>query len=58
MGFRTQGYNGFEFKTDILGNYNTGHEYAAGNTALANGKKMKALTKDQRWDLLEFLKTL
>jgi processive rubber oxygenase RoxA-like protein len=37
----------FDFDTSVVGNSNKGHEYAT-----------KQLTDDQRWQLVEFLKTL
>lgn len=58
VGLRWQGYQGFTFNTAIGGNHNSGHEYAAGNTAQANGKTLACLNRMQRGDLLEFLKTL
>jgi len=47
VGFKSEGYKGFEFKTDIRGNKNTGHEYGA--------CRMK---DGERWDLIEYLKSL
>ena len=47
VGFKSEGYEGFEFKTDIRGNRNTGHEYGA-----------CAMTDADRWDLIEYLKSL
>lgn len=58
VGFISSGFDGWEYKTDQLGNFNTGHEYAAGITAQPNGEVLPALTKEQRWQLVEFLKTL
>lgn len=58
VGFVTEGYDGFLFKTDKRGNFNTGHEYAAGRTVQLDGEVLPALSYDQRMDLLEFLKTL
>ena len=62
----------FEFDTSLLGNRNTGHEYAAGETGFvtlnkqgklirdADGKivveKLPAINKSQRWALVEYLK--
>ena len=39
----------FEFDTSVVGNSNKGHEYAT---------KPGQLTDEQRWQLVEFLKTL
>ena len=58
MGLKYEGYGGTVFDTSVEGNFNIGHEYAAGNTAQPNGEVLKPLNKQQRYDLLEFLKTL
>lgn len=58
VGLKYEGYGGTIFDTSVEGNFNTGHEYAAGITAQPNGKVLKALNEKQRDDLLEFLKTL
>lgn len=59
VGFKTDGYDGFLFSTEVgRGNLNGGHEYAAGRTAQPNGTILPALTKNERLDLLEFIKTL
>ena len=58
VGYRTSGYTGFTFDTSLQGNLNTGHEYAAGKTSLANGETLPKLNKKQRLELLEYLKTL
>ena len=58
VGFRSEGYDGFLFRTSIWGNYNGGHEYAAGRTPLPDGTFLPPLTKEQRLDLLEYLKSL
>ncbi|TQV79503.1 ribonuclease E [Exilibacterium tricleocarpae] len=58
MGFRYEGFDGFSFKTFRAGDLNSGHEYAAARTERADGKQLKPLTEQQRWDLIEFLKTL
>ncbi len=47
VGFRSEGYDGFKFKTDIRGNRNRGHEYGACK-----------MTDPERWQLIEYLKTL
>ncbi|MES0490544.1 MAG: di-heme-cytochrome C peroxidase [Leptospirales bacterium] len=49
VGFITKGYDdvGFTFDTSLPGNYNTGHSY-----------KMDELTDEERWQLVEYLKTL
>lgn len=58
VGFRTEGYDGFLFKAIRRGDLNSGHEYAAGRTAQPDGRILPALNEQQRWDLVEFLKTL
>lgn len=58
VGFRSSGYNGFVFDTAIAGNDNGGHEYAAGRTAQPGGEILPALDREQRLDLLEYLKSL
>ncbi len=58
VGFKTEGYDGFRYLTDRRGNLNSGHEYAAGRTPQANGELLPPLTKEERWQLVEFLKTL
>ena len=47
VGFKSTGYDGFEFDTSIPGNANTGHEYGA-----------CGMTHEQRMDLIEYLKSL
>jgi cytochrome c5 len=58
VGFKSEGYDGFKFTTHREGDYNTGHEYAAGKTAQLDGRVLSPLNKEQRWDLIEFIKTL
>ncbi|WP_222937503.1 di-heme-cytochrome C peroxidase [Spartinivicinus ruber] len=58
VGFRYTGYQGTEFKTHITGNMNSGHEYAAGRTPQADGTELPPLTEEQRWQLIEYLKSL
>jgi len=58
VGLKTDGYNGFLFRTSIRGNDNSGHEYASGRALQPDGTILPALTKEQRLDLLEYLKTL
>lgn len=47
VGFITEGYKGFLFDTSKKGNYNTGHIY-----------KLDQLTRRERLDIVEYLKTL
>jgi len=58
VGFKTEGYDGFEFRADRRGNFNSGHEYASGRTPQPDGTVLPALDRTQRDELLEFLKTL
>ena len=58
IGFRTEGYDGFEFRSLRRGDLNSGHEYASGGTAQLNGEILPTLDEQQRWDLVEYLKTL
>ncbi|UJP05423.1 MAG: di-heme-cytochrome C peroxidase [Nitrosomonas sp.] len=58
IGLKSSGYQGFTFDTSLRGNSNHGHEYASGKTPQLNGEVLKPLTKEQRLDLLEYLKTL
>ena len=48
-----------KFDTSLKGNSNRGHEYAAGITRQIDGITVfSPLTDDQRWQLVEYLKTL
>ena len=58
IGFRSEGYDGSYMKTIRVGDLNSGHEYAAGHTPQPDGSLPPALTEEQRWQLLEYLKTL
>jgi hypothetical protein len=58
VGLKSAGYDGFVFNTAIAGNSNAGHEYTSGGTAQPNGTVLPALNREQRLDLLEYLKTL
>lgn len=58
VGFKTNGYKGFLFRTSIFGNDNGGHEYASGRSPQLNGTYLPALNKEERLDLLEYLKSL
>jgi hypothetical protein len=46
VGFISEGYGGFEFSTARVGDRNTGHEYG------------RPLSDKERWELIEYLKTL
>lgn len=58
VGLKTSGYKGFPFNVTFDGNSNGGHEYGTKGFTLPNGDKRGPLTKEERLDLLEFLKTL
>ena len=58
VGFRSEGYEGFEFKATRVGDMNGGHEYGAGRTPQMDGTQLPALTSEERWDLIEYIKTL
>lgn len=58
VGFNYTDTNGFRYDTSIYGNHNTGHEYAAGRTALPDGTFLKPLDRNERLQLLEYLKSL
>lgn len=58
VGFRYEGYKGSLFRTNRVGDMNTGHEYGAGRTAQLDGSFLPPLTEEQRWALVEYLKTL
>lgn len=67
VGFKSDGYPGFEFLTAKLGNSNAGHEFGTRDVTDKDGKVIlggdgkpayPALSEDQRWDLVEYLKSL
>jgi len=58
VGLKSTGYDGFLFRTSIWGNNNSGHEYASGRTPQPDGEFLPELTKEQRLNLLEYLKSL
>ena len=58
VGYIYTGFDGFVFDTSLPGNLNTGHEYAAGRTPQPSGETLKPLSEAERWDLVEYLKTL
>ncbi len=58
VGLRSEGYDGHRFTTFRRGDFNSGHEYGAGRTAQPDGTVLPALNEQQRWDLVEYLKTL
>ncbi|MBL4661879.1 MAG: ribonuclease E [Alcanivoracaceae bacterium] len=61
VGFASQGYDGFKFDTSKYGNHNTGHNFGNVDSQWndkTNGFGLPALTKEQRSDLLEYLKSI
>lgn len=62
VGMRHEGYAGFPFRTlvrDGPGDRNTGHEYGTRDLFGPDGKLISpALTREQRWDLIAYLKSL
>ncbi|MEN0038948.1 MAG: di-heme-cytochrome C peroxidase [Cellvibrio sp.] len=58
VGLRSEGYEGFTFKADKRGDFNTGHEYGTAHAPAVNGTKQEPLTDAERWDLVEYIKTL
>jgi mono/diheme cytochrome c family protein len=58
VGLRHAGYEGFVFDVSKPGNSNAGHEYGARSGTAANGDPQPALTREQRLDLVEYLKSL
>ena len=58
IGLRTEGYEGFTFKADKRGDFNSGHEYGTVHAPKVNGKQPEPLTDEERWDLVEYIKIL
>lgn len=58
IGLLTEGYEGFTFKANKRGDSNSGHEYGTARAPLVNGKAQEPLTDEERWDLVEYIKTL
>jgi hypothetical protein len=56
VGYRTEKFDGaFEFRTDLQGNSNAGHEFRKG---AGKGVIGRELTEEERWAIIEYLKTL
>ena len=51
----TKSDDGFELNTSLPGNSNAGHEFRDGG---GNGVIGRKLTEDERWQIIEYLKTL
>ncbi len=58
IGLRAEGYEGFTFKADKRGDFNSGHEYGTQHAPPVDGKVLEPLTDEERWDLIEYIKTL
>lgn len=58
IGLRSEGYEGFTFKANKRGDFNSGHEYGTVHAPAVNGQQQEPLTDDERWDLIEYIKTL
>lgn len=57
VGYSTECLSGaFKLDTSLAGNRNIGHEFKDGQCG--NGTIGRALTDEERWDLIEFLKSL
>jgi cytochrome c1 len=58
IGLRTEGYEGFNFRAIKRGDFNRGHEYGTAHAPAVNGQKQEPLTEQERWELVEYIKTL
>jgi hypothetical protein len=58
IGLRNGGYDGFTFRADKRGDYNHGHEYGTVHAPIVKGVQPEPLTEAERWDLVEYIKTL
>ncbi|RZA05232.1 MAG: ribonuclease E [Moraxellaceae bacterium] len=58
IGLKSEGYDGFNFKAIRVGDLNIGHEYGVGRSPESEGKTLPAITEQERWDLIEYIKTL
>lgn len=58
VGYVSQGYKGFAFNTKLPANSNAGHEYGTIHDPTLAERKLKPLTKEERLDLLEYIKSL
>jgi hypothetical protein len=57
-GYLSQGYAGFVFDTRLPANSNAGHEYGTIHDTTLAARGLKPLSKEERLDLLEYLKSL
>jgi hypothetical protein len=58
VGLKWEGYKGFLFDTTLKGNSNAGHEYGTRPDVDRFGDPLPPLTREQRCDLIEYLKSL
>jgi mono/diheme cytochrome c family protein len=58
VGFKHEGYEGFKFDTSLPGNSNAGHDYGTRKTKDEKSKELRPLNEQERWDLVEYLKSL
>lgn len=58
VGLRSEGYEGFIFIAEKRGDFNSGHEYGTAHAPTVGGIKQEPLTDAERWDLVEYIKTL
>jgi mono/diheme cytochrome c family protein len=56
VGYLSQGYKGFEFNTKLQANSNAGHEYGTVHDKTLAARGLKPLSKEDRLDLVEYLK--
>ena len=58
VGFRSEGYEGFPFRALRVGDLNGGHEYGTMHDPKVASGQLTPLTEEERWALLEYMKTL
>ena len=58
VGLKSSGYEGFTFDTSYIGNSNAGHDYGTGGRPGCKGEPQKGLSREERLDLVEYLKSL
>lgn len=58
VGFRYTDGKFQDFDTGLPGNSNCGHEYGTGGNPGTNAPELETLTDEQRWEIIEYIKTL
>jgi hypothetical protein len=58
IGFKSEGYDGFTFTTQRRGDMNMGHEYGSIHDPSLKAGEKDELTEEERWELIEYIKTL